>query len=170
MFMPAMNKQQIDDFLRESQVSRIATIADDGAPYVVPVVYEWDGQHMFIVARKRAAWVKHLRREPRVSVLVDEAPIPQRKVMIQGVAEIVGTDWIAIARRIVGKYLGSAVSDKYLGGTRDQPRWVIKVTPTNITTWHNPPQYADSKEAWHPRYYEPGTKWYEEYQKERKKS
>jgi nitroimidazol reductase NimA-like FMN-containing flavoprotein (pyridoxamine 5'-phosphate oxidase superfamily) len=138
-----MNKQQIDEFLREARVTRISTITDEGAPYVVPVIYEWDGKYMYIVARKRAAWVRHIQIDPKVCVLSDEEPIPQRKVMIEGVAEIVGGDWVEIGRRIVSRYLGPSVSEKYLQGTIDQPRWLIRVTPGKMTTWHNPPQYED---------------------------
>jgi len=167
--LPALKKQQIDEFLRESKVARVATVSDDGSPYIVPVLYDWDGVDLYVVARKRSAWVQHIRRENRVAVLVDEEPLPQRKVMIRGVAEILGSDWVEMGRRIVTRYLGEKVADRYLEGTRDQPRWVIKIRPESIVTWHNPPQLAAGKEAWHPRYYEPGTKWYEEYQRERKK-
>jgi PPOX class probable F420-dependent enzyme len=165
-----MSKQQIDEFLRESKVTRIATVTEDGAPYVVPVIYEWDGERMYVIARKRAKWVIHIQKDPRVSVLTDEVPLPQRKVMIDGVAEIVGTEWVELGKRILSKYLGREVSEGYMQGTLDQPRWVVEITPKRITSWHNPPEYAQGKEAWHPRYYEPGTKWYEAYQKERKES
>jgi PPOX class probable F420-dependent enzyme len=163
-----MQKQQIDGFLQQAKVCRIATVREDGAPHVVPVIYEWDGEHLFIIARKRAGWVDHLRREPRVSVLIDEEPLPQRKVLIDGIAEIVGTDWVEMGKRILGRYLGRKVTDKYLQGTIDQPRWLVKITPKKIITWHNPPQLAEGKAAWHPRYYEPGTKWYKEHQKEKR--
>ncbi|MBI3116094.1 MAG: pyridoxamine 5'-phosphate oxidase family protein [Thaumarchaeota archaeon] len=164
--MPQMSEQQIEEFLRESRVTRIATVTEDGAPYVVPVVYEWDGKQMYLVARKRAAWVRYIRREPRVCVVTDEEPLPQRKVIVEGIAEIMDTDWVEIARRIVTRYLGPSVSEKYLQGTLDQPRLVIRITPKKITTWHNPPQLADRRQSWHHRYYEPGSRWYEEYQRE----
>jgi PPOX class probable F420-dependent enzyme len=166
--MPKMSKEQIDEFLQGPHLARIATVKPDGAPYVVPVWYEWDGKNLYVVGRKRSVWVEYIRREPRVAVLIDENTTPLRKVLIEGKAEVVGSDWIEIGKRMVVRYFGPEVGPKYLEGTLDQPRWVVKITPTNITTWYIPPEYGGGREAWHPRYYEPGTKWYEEYVKEKK--
>jgi general stress protein 26 len=119
------------------------------------------------VGRKRSSYVNDIRRDGRVCVLIDEDKLPLRKVIIEGGAEVVGTDWIDIGKRMAVRYLGPDVGPKYLEGTRDQPHWVIRITPKKITTWKVPPESAERKEAWHPRYYEPGTRWHMEYQKEK---
>lgn len=165
--MPPMTKAQIDEFLKGPHIAKIATIREGNAPYVVPVWYEWDGQNLLIIGRKRSIWVEHIRKNPKVAVLIDDVKPPYPKVIIEGVAEIIGTDWVEIGKRMVVRYFGSDVGLKYLEGSLDQPRWVIKVKPERITSWIIPPEFAGGKEAWHPRYYEPRTKWYEEYIKEK---
>jgi PPOX class probable F420-dependent enzyme len=162
-----MSSKELEEFLRGPHIARIAVVKDDGSPFIVPVWYEWDGRDLYIVARKRSNWVNYIRRDSRVCVLIDEDKPPLRKVIIEGNAEIVGGDWIEIGRRMVVRYFGPELGPKYLEGSLDQPRWVIKITPKKITSWMVPPEFAGGKEAWHPRYYEPGTKWYEEYQQEK---
>jgi PPOX class probable F420-dependent enzyme len=164
-----MSTEEMEEFLKGPNLARVAVVRGDGSPFIVPVWYEWDGKYLYVVGRKRSSWVDDVRRNGRVCVLIDEDKLPLRKVIIEGTAEVVGTDWIEIGKRMAVRYFGPDVGPKYLEGTLDQPRWVIRITPKKITTWKIPPEFAGGKEAWHPRYYEPGTRWYMEYQKERQK-
>ena len=61
--------EALDALLRETIVARLATIDDDGYPYVVPVWTEWDGSAMWLVARARAAYVAHLTARPKVALV-----------------------------------------------------------------------------------------------------
>jgi len=79
----------------------------------------------------------------------------------------VGTEWIELGKEMLERYMGKELSRKYLEGTMDQPRWLIRITPKKITSWIISEEDAATKKTWHPRYYEPGTKWYEEYIREK---
>ncbi len=164
--MVRLSGEIMDEFLKGPNIGRLAVVKDDGSPFIVPVWYEWDGRFIYVVGRKRSEWVKYIRRDNRVCILIDEDRPPFRKVIIEGNAEILGSDWIEIGKRMVIRYFGPEVGPKYLEGTLDQPRWLIRITPRKITTWMVPPEFAGGKEAWHPRYYEPGTRWHAEYQRE----
>lgn len=166
--MPSMNKKQIDEFLQGPHLARVATVKPDGKPYVVPVWYEWDGECLFVVGRERSEWVEHIRNNPAVAVVIDEPNIPMRKVIIEGIAEIVGKDWVEIGRKMAKRYLGPDIGPKYLESSLDQPRWLIKIVPNNVKTWYVPREFAGGKEAWHHKYYVPGTKWHKEYMEEHK--
>jgi PPOX class probable F420-dependent enzyme len=161
-----MTRHEMNEFLSGRHLARIATVKRDGAPFVVPVWYDWDGKFCYIVGRKKSNWIQNIRRERRVTVLIDELDPDSPKVIIEGIARIVGSgfhDWIEIGRRMVKKYYGSDAGDSYLEGSKDQPRYTIKITPEKITTWRNPKAddiKANPRLAWHPRYYVPGTKWY----------
>jgi len=165
--MPAMTKEQMDEFLQGPHLARIATVKQDGSPHVVPVWYDWDGQTLYVVARKYSAWVDHVRREPRVAVVIDDQSPTLPKVVIEGEAHIEGSDWLEIGKRMVVRYFGPELGPKYLQGTIDQPRWVVKIIPQRITTWFIPQEAAGGRQSWHHRYYVPGTKWYEEFIRER---
>jgi PPOX class probable F420-dependent enzyme len=165
--MEEQKMRKVDEFLRRPLIAKIATVRPDGSPYVVPVIYKWDGQFIWVIGRKRSAWIEYIRREPRVAVLIDEPNPPHPRVLIEGEAEIVGTEWLELGKEMLERYMGRDLSQKYLEGTIDQPRWLIRITPKKITSWIISMEDAATKKTWHPRYYEPGTKWYEEYMREK---
>jgi PPOX class probable F420-dependent enzyme len=168
-----MKKTEMDDFLSGPKIAKIATVRKNGSPDVAPVWYYWDGESCYVVGRKKAAWVKNIKREPRVTVLIDDSTPPYSKVVMEGKAKIVGTqldDWIDIGRQMVKKYYGPTAGDSYLEGSKDQPRTTIRITPKRIMTWATPSDEAMARNprlAWASRYYVKGTKWHDQLKAER---
>jgi nitroimidazol reductase NimA-like FMN-containing flavoprotein (pyridoxamine 5'-phosphate oxidase superfamily) len=148
-----LERKELDAFLAAGRICRLACLRDDGWPYIVPCWYEWDGADFSIIPRKRSAWARYIQRDSRVCLSIDEETPPLRKVQVLGHGRIVeepnvGGTWVQIAERMAIRYLGEHGPD-YLVPTLDQPRWLIRVEPLEITTWQGV--------AWHPRYMEPGT-------------
>ncbi len=167
--MVGMTHEQMDQFLRGPFIARIGTLSADDEPCVTPVWYEWDGEAIYVIGRKRSSWVQHIKDHPQISVLIDDPGPPDFKIVIQGTGAIVNTDWVEIVRRMTHRYQGDNLGTKYFNDTLDQPRTVVKVTPKRITTWYIAPETSGGRGDWHPRYYEPGSKWHDEYQTEKKK-
>ena len=117
--MVRLSGEMLEEFLRGPNIGRLALVKDDGSPFIVPVWYEWDGRFIYVVGRKRSEWVNYIRHDNRVCILIDEDKPPLRKVIIEGIAEIIGTDWIEIGRRMVVRCFGPEVGPKYLEGTLD---------------------------------------------------
>jgi PPOX class probable F420-dependent enzyme len=174
--MPSMTKRQIDKFLAGPNIARVATVKKNGAPFVVPVWYEWDGKDCYIVGRESSSWIKNIEHEPRVTVLIDTDVFPTSKVVIEGEAKILGRstkDWVQIGKKMVKKYVGSDAGISYLQGSLDQPRVTIRITPVKITTWSDPDRKVLEKKpylAWHPKYYAPGSRFYKAYSADKKAS
>ena len=59
------------------------------------------------------------------------------------------------------RYVGKDVGPKYLGGTIDQPRYLVAIPMTRVQTWIGTGK--GDRGEWHRRYYDKGTKWYREY-------
>jgi PPOX class probable F420-dependent enzyme len=140
----ALTTEELNEFLYQPYLARLATVQEDGSPYIVPVWHDYDGRSLHIVARAKSAYVEHIRREPRVAVSIVEGA----QVLIQGRAEIVegpvtGGQWVDIAYRMARKYGGPGGAD-YIDSTLDRPRWLIRITPDKIVSW--------TGEGWHPRY------------------
>ena len=49
--------EEFDAFLAGSYLARVACLTPDGAPYVIPLWYQWDGNAMWFVGRQRAVCV-----------------------------------------------------------------------------------------------------------------
>ena len=54
---------EIEEYLAEPVVARIATVDENGVPYITPTWQEWDGKAFWIVPRERSAWVAHIKIE-----------------------------------------------------------------------------------------------------------
>ena len=160
--MGALEEDEVETFLAGDLLARVACVKPDGAPYVVPVWYQWDGECVWLVGRERAAWCKYMANDPRVSVVID-APhsepdemgqsVELPKVFIEGNAEVVeepnvGGQWVQVAEEMSLRYLGPN-GPTYLTSTKQQPRWLIKVRPTRIKTWKGV--------GWSPKYWVDGT-------------
>lgn len=141
---------ELDAFLAEGHIARLACLDRAGWPYVVPVWHEWDGRGFWVIPRLRSAWAEYLRAEPRCAISIDEAGT-QRKVIAQCRAQLVeepntGGRWVPIAERMSVRYLGEN-GPRYLQPTLGQRRWLFWLEPVDVLTW----QGVD----WAARYKEP---------------
>lgn len=143
----AMSPQEMNEFLQGPWIARIACLKPDGAPYVVPAWYHWDGVCFWLVPRLRSMWAHYMARDPRVSLVVDEPEPPIRKVICEGTAVIVEAGvgpflddgepsiWNKIGTKYTGpRYLGEK-AEEYRGSVNVEPCWTIKIVPQKITTW-----------------------------------
>lgn len=147
--MGGLSVAERDFFLGSDALARLAVLKPDGSPYVVPVWYHWDGKSFWFIGRQRSEWCTYIQRDPRVAVVIDKehgrpdtssgskAQIP--KIMTEGRAEIietpnVGGKWVAICEKMSYRYLGEN-GPSYLQSTLNQPRWLIRLTPTKFTSW-----------------------------------
>lgn len=129
---------EVTAFLAEGHIARLACLDEDGWPYVVPCWHEWDGSAFWVVPRERAAWGRHLAKDGRCAITVDEAGT-QRKVVAQCRAHLVEEpcldgEWLPIAERMSVRYLGEN-GPRYLEPTLDKPRWLFRLEPVTIKTW-----------------------------------
>lgn len=90
----------IEEFIQRVRVARLATIDSEFKPYLVPVVFVFDGNHFFIpVDEKRKKTkpeklrrIKNIQGNPNVALLIDEYSEDWSRlafVMIQGTASVV---------------------------------------------------------------------------------
>lgn len=135
-----LTKEEIVEFLSGPIVARIATVKEDGTPYIAPIWQYYDGEVMWVIPRERSIFVKHIRRSPRVAVSCAFDTAPWTRVLIQGRAEIVEgpkpvEGLIAeIGEQMAVRYLGEHGAE-YASITWDRPRYLIKIIPEKITSW-----------------------------------
>ncbi len=145
---------EIAEFLAAPWNGRLATITSERAPHVTPVWFEYhpDGRTIDIVARERAAYVRHIQADPHVAFHVaDDAHLSHTRVLVQGTAEILegpvpphqSPRIKSLVARMVVKYMGPSGAE-YAARTDDRPRYLIRITPRTVTTW--------TGREWHPRY------------------
>ena len=146
-----MTPEELHEFLTETKIFvKLGTIGEDGWPNVNPAWYEYDGQSFWLVTKELAGFCQNMRRDPRVTLCIDNPAPPYKRVMIRGRAEFVDGDWDEIARRMVLRYLGPGGID-YYEATLDMPRVLVRIWPEKMSSWNGggPDRTFHKPSVWH---------------------
>jgi len=129
-----MTKEEMEEFLSEGHIARIATVKKDGSPHITPVWFLWESGELIIVTYADSLKVKNLKTDNRVAVVIDISD-PGKGVIIEGEAEI-STDRIEeMMRKVSAKYVKPEELDDYLESLLKVSMLVIGVKPKKIITW-----------------------------------
>lgn len=159
--MPYMTATERDAFLDTRAVlMRIACVRPDGTPLVTPIWFIHRDDAIWFTPRARSEWFDCLRADPRVSLCIDQDVQPYRKVVIDGVAELVhdvGQDdaWRDLYREIARRYVDVDGAEAYIQRTIDEPRGLYRVplADAKVRTWRMPVPGEPVEGIWHDRYY-----------------
>lgn len=163
--MPKLDTADRDAFLQEPGIlMRIAVVRADGSPLVTPIWFICEDDAIWFTPREKSEWFACLRRDPRVSLCIDEQALPYRKVLVDGTAQLVhdvGQDdaWRDQYRRIAERYVPGEGAEAYVQNTIDQPRGLYRVVleDARVNTWRMPIEGESGMGIWASRYYVPGT-------------
>jgi nitroimidazol reductase NimA-like FMN-containing flavoprotein (pyridoxamine 5'-phosphate oxidase superfamily) len=170
--VPKLSPEEIDELLsRDRAHCRLATLAADGWPSIVPLGFVCREQTIYLTARAKVRWLENLRRDPRVCVSIDDFDYARRKVTVKGRAEIrfePGQDdqWRDLRLPLRSPaWDGPTVlpdgreewnwNEAYTLMTRDEPRALVAIglATATVTSWRMPyvGEYLD--EAWARSYF-----------------
>ena len=93
--------------------ARLAYIATDGTPRVVPIWFHWDGQSIVMASPTRAPKLKALTKNPKVSLTIDNNEFPHKVLLVRGTARLQAVDGVVpeyatAAERYFGREQGQA--------------------------------------------------------------
>jgi nitroimidazol reductase NimA-like FMN-containing flavoprotein (pyridoxamine 5'-phosphate oxidase superfamily) len=93
------------ELLHSKIPARMAYVWMDGTPRVVPIWFHWNGREIVMATPPRAPKLKALKKNPKVSLTIDENDFPQKVLLIRGTARLEAVEGIA------AEY--SAAADRY---------------------------------------------------------
>lgn len=132
----AMGPEELHEFLTQTKIFvKLGTLGPDGWPAVNPAWYEYDGEFFWLITKELTGFCQNLRRDPRVSLCIDNPEPPYRRVIVRGHAEFVEGDWVEMGRRMVLRYLGPQGLD-YFEATLELPRVLVRIHPERVSTWN----------------------------------
>jgi hypothetical protein len=67
----AMSPDELDAFLSEQRICRVATVGADGSPHNTPLWFVWDGRALWLNSVVKSQRWTDAMRNPAVSVVVD---------------------------------------------------------------------------------------------------
>ena len=80
--------------LLDRDIARLAYVAPDGTPRVVPIGFTWNGTELVMCTPPNAAKIVSLRHNPAVSLTIDTEVHPPHILLIRGVAVLDEVDGI----------------------------------------------------------------------------
>ncbi|CAM5254308.1 PPOX class F420-dependent oxidoreductase [Streptomyces xanthochromogenes] len=110
----------------------IATIQPDGSPQVSPVWVKRDGDDVLISTTVDRRKEKNLRRDPRVTVLVQPFDAPYTYAEIRGTAELTTEGGQELIDELAMKYAGKKYREFNPDSVHDAARVVVRITPRKI--------------------------------------
>lgn len=135
-----MTDEEIQAFLQEQRTLQVATIDHDGYPHLVAMWYILQEQRVVFWTYARSQKAVNLRRDPRLTCLVEAGHSYQelRGVQIKGRATIVD-DRATVqlyGERIFERYTGPlSESVRPMIAAQAAKRLVVVVEPVEIVSW-----------------------------------
>jgi PPOX class probable F420-dependent enzyme len=132
----------IEGFLDDPWVAVLATHRLDGTVLLSPVWHEWRDGGFNVWTGANDVKTRHLRRDPRTTILVAESEVPLRGVEVRGMATIVEDGAIETAVRIASRYLGPEKGAAYVGSAGGGDV-TIRVEPGELRVWDFRDEYGE---------------------------
>ncbi|MFD9905230.1 PPOX class F420-dependent oxidoreductase [Streptomyces sp. NPDC059063] len=110
----------------------VATIQPDGSPQLSPVWVKRDGDDVLFSTTLDRRKEKNLRRDPRVTVLLQPFDAPYTYAEIRGTAEMTTEGGYELIDELSLKYTGQKYAEFNPGSKDDAQRVVVRVTPRKV--------------------------------------
>lgn len=110
----------------------VATIQPDGSPQVSPVWVKRDGDELLIstvVGRRKE---QNLRRDPRVTVVIQPADEPYSYAEVRGSATLTTEGGQELIDELSQKYVGRSYAEFNPGAAQEPERVVVRVSPRKV--------------------------------------
>ncbi|HEX6678789.1 MAG TPA: PPOX class F420-dependent oxidoreductase [Actinomycetes bacterium] len=131
-----MGEQERLRFLSEgTRTAKLATVRADGSPHVVPIwfVLDDDGALVFNVDGGSLK-AKALKRDPRVSLCVDDQTPPYSFVLLEGTAEVSYDvdEMLPWSTRIGARYMGAEAAEAFGRRNAVPGELLVRLRPTRV--------------------------------------
>ncbi|WP_171165049.1 PPOX class F420-dependent oxidoreductase [Streptomyces sp. I05A-00742] len=110
----------------------VATVQPDGSPQLSVTWVKRDGDDLLISTTVGRRKEKNLRRDPRVTILVNPPNAPYTYAEIRGTAELSSEGGQELINELSRKYTGKDYADFNPEAENDAPRVVVRVTPRKV--------------------------------------
>ena len=135
-----MSDEEYREFLLGSlRTATLATVRADGRPHAAPIWYLLDGDAFVFTTGEETVKGKNLRRDPHVTLCIDDERPPFHFVVVEGTAELSedASDLLHWATRIGGRYMGEDRAEAFGRRNAVPGELLVRVTPTKVVAFAN---------------------------------
>ena len=127
-----LHPDDLDGLLERPLVAVLATYRLSGEVLLSPVWHRWHDGGFDVVTRGDDVKVRHLRNDPRATVLVYEHEPPYRGIELKGRA-VLGRAERDLVREIAVRYMGAKRGEAYAAHDLDDT--LIRLEPGHVRAW-----------------------------------
>jgi PPOX class probable F420-dependent enzyme len=120
--------------LEGTHTAKLASVRADGRPHIAPVWFVLDGDTFVLTTEGSTVKGKNMRRDPRVTICVDDERPPFSFAIIDGIAELIenSSDLLEWTTRLGGRYMGEDQAEAYGKRNAVPGELLVRVTPTKV--------------------------------------
>ncbi|KUJ65295.1 pyridoxamine 5'-phosphate oxidase [Streptomyces albus subsp. albus] len=110
----------------------VGTVQPDGSPQLSPVWATHDGDEVLFSTTVGRRKEQNLRRDPRVTVLVQPAEAPYSYAEIRGTASLTTEGGMELIDKLSRKYTGKDYREFNPASVNDAQRVVVRIRPRKV--------------------------------------
>ena len=119
------------ELLHSKIPARLAYVATDGTPRVIPIWFHWNGTEIVMASPPKAPKLKALVRNPKVAITIDNNEFPHKVLLIRGTARLepvegIVPEYVAAAER----YFDPKLCQAWLSQLRGLITSMVRITMT----------------------------------------
>ena len=129
--------EEIQSAIEGPATAILATINSDGSPLATPMWFVHDPSGIGMVSIDRLQKIRNLRRDPRVSVVVETAASAGLQcIIVQGTAQFLDAraDRVGLGTSFVDKY-GESIEKRWAGRAVPDDRALFRIHPRRVKLW-----------------------------------
>jgi len=119
------------ELLHSNIPARLAYIATDGTPRVIPIWFHWNGHDIVMGTPPKAPKLKALARNPKVSLTIDDNVFPHKVLLIRGTARLEPVNGVVPEYAMAAdRYFGPEQGKAWVAGLAQMISSMVRVTIT----------------------------------------
>ena len=119
------------ELLQSKIPARLAYIAIDGTPRVVPIWFHWNGHEFVMATPPKAPKSKALAKNPKVALTIDDNTFPNKVLLVRGTARMERVDGIVPEYATAAeRYFGAEQGRAWMQQLRTMMTGMMKITIT----------------------------------------
>lgn len=127
--MAEMSPGDIHAFLGETRIAKLAYLQPGGAPAIVPIWFEWDGQVARMFTSRTSRKAGRIAADPRVALSVEEpVGVAERWVTIEGECTISDEGAVELIERLARRYYAAAKAEETIRSWTARPEMWVTLT------------------------------------------
>jgi PPOX class probable F420-dependent enzyme len=134
-FSPVCGDEMADFLSQSTLTAKVSTVSKDGTCHTVPVWFVLDGEDIIFTTWHKSVKAKHIMRDNRVTICVDDQKPLYSFVTMHGNATITqdkNDELLKWATIIAERYMGKENAERYGKRNSVKGELLIRVKPTKI--------------------------------------